>query len=122
MSDTARAWFIFTAVMALFGLIGWAIGKPKDRGDTGIILGLVLGPIGLVLVALLSPTEDERHRRASKWTATLPSTPPGANAAGSVMPQPRDGRVPCPWCAERIMPGAKVCRYCSRELPASPDR
>ncbi len=28
------------------------------------------------------------------------------------------GRVPCPFCAELILPEAKVCRFCGRELPA----
>lgn len=27
------------------------------------------------------------------------------------------GLVPCPFCAERILPAARKCRYCSSELP-----
>ncbi len=27
------------------------------------------------------------------------------------------GRVPCPFCAEAILPAAKVCPHCRRELP-----
>ena len=26
------------------------------------------------------------------------------------------GRVPCPHCAERILPEARICRYCQREI------
>ncbi len=28
----------------------------------------------------------------------------------------RQGRVPCPHCAELIQPAAKICRYCQREV------
>jgi hypothetical protein len=27
------------------------------------------------------------------------------------------GRVPCPYCAEAILPAAKVCPHCRRDLP-----
>jgi len=27
-----------------------------------------------------------------------------------------DYRIPCPHCAEMILPDAKICRYCGREL------
>jgi hypothetical protein len=37
---------------------------------------------------------------------------PGA-ASGTVS----ENRVPCPYCAEMILPTAKVCRFCGRELP-----
>jgi len=29
------------------------------------------------------------------------------------------GRVPCPYCAEAILPAAKVCPHCRRDLPDS---
>lgn len=29
----------------------------------------------------------------------------------------KEGKVQCPFCKEWIFPGAKVCRFCNRELP-----
>ncbi len=32
-------------------------------------------------------------------------------------PEQAAGRVPCPFCAEAILPAAKVCPHCRRDLP-----
>ena len=34
-------------------------------------------------------------------------------------PEQNAGRVPCPFCAEPILPAAKVCPHCRRDLPES---
>ncbi len=36
----------------------------------------------------------------------------------AVAEPPGAARIPCPFCAELILPEAKVCRFCGRELPA----
>lgn len=32
----------------------------------------------------------------------------------------KQGRVPCPHCAELIQPEARICRYCQREIGDTP--
>ncbi len=39
----------------LFGLVGYAIGKPKGYPGVGFILGFLLACIGLVIVAIMRP-------------------------------------------------------------------
>src|SRR5215472_11585462 len=34
-------------------------------------------------------------------------------------PEQSANRVPCPFCAEQILPAAKVCPYCRRDLAES---
>ncbi len=100
---------VFIAVWLLCAFIGLAIGSTKGRELEGLLLGLALGVIGLVIIAVLSPTpvaQARRNREVAIATQTLDGVPPL--------------RL-CPWCAERIQPAAKVCRYCGREVePTAP--
>jgi hypothetical protein len=55
------------AVWAMIGaIVGMAIGSPKGRRDTGLWLGLLLGPVGWIIVAVMEPNpEVEAARIAS---------------------------------------------------------
>lgn len=45
------------------GIIGAFIGEGKGRGQLGFWLGFFFSLIGIIIVAVLEPTEEERKRR-----------------------------------------------------------
>ena len=60
MTDTLATMFAIYIVAgfvgALFmGFLGYAIAEGKGRGGLGFLLGFFVGPIGLIVAALLSP-------------------------------------------------------------------
>ena len=81
------------------GLLGAMIGNSKERAGLGFALGFLIGPIGLIVIAIL---------------------PPKGQAPASIQSRPQRK---CPFCAEMILEEAVVCRYCGRdsEQPA-PER
>lgn len=65
----------------------------NSKGRSGLLwaaLGFLFGPLALIAVGFMPATE-------------------GASFGGSP-------RIPCPRCAELIMPGAQTCRYCGHTL------
>lgn len=51
----------------------------------------------------------ERSETATGSEYTVPPAP--------ARDDDRDERVPCPFCAEKILPAAKVCKHCHAALP-----
>jgi hypothetical protein len=56
-------WLPFLVLWLLFGLLGWVIGSGKGKGGEGFALGFLLGPLGMLIAALMSPTPEVQARR-----------------------------------------------------------
>lgn len=109
-NDAGTAFLI--TVWLLSAMIGSAIAREKGRAGEGWALGLLLGPIGWIVAAVMSPSAQVQAAATESQVALL------AAALGQSVSDP--SLVPCPWCAEKIQPAAVVCRYCSRDIsPAS---
>jgi len=94
MVTGSAALFLVVAVVTslVLGLVGSWIGSRKDMGTAGFFLGFFLGPVGLVIIALLPPGPAQRDRVAR-----------------------REGMRQCPHCREFIRSEASVCRFCRRD-------
>lgn len=51
--------------------IGALVGGPKGRSGSGFALGLLLGPIGIVIVAVMSPAPVIQQRRDQALAAAM---------------------------------------------------
>jgi hypothetical protein len=81
-------------VCLFFGFLG-AVVAQRRSGETGggFLMGLLLGPIGVLIAALKKPdpTLVDRSRQ-------------------------REGLTKCAFCAEYIKAEAIVCRHCGRNV------
>jgi hypothetical protein len=58
-NEVAMFYLLFAwPVMALIGL---AIGALKGRAGFGLVMGLILGPLGWLIVAIMSDREADGH-------------------------------------------------------------
>jgi hypothetical protein len=95
------------------GIVGWKLGESKGRPALGLVLGVVLGLIGLLVIALL-PAATPRYA-----VDRLPSTTPRRAWAPPPPPQPPAQWVRCPSCGQTISAAVAVCGYCQGAVQPS---
>ena len=96
MTETAVAWvFVGLLFWGGSGFIAGNIAKAKGRDQAGwFLVGLLLGPLGIIFAALASPDQQMLDRMALN----------------------RGELRACPGCQELIKAKATKCRYCGDEV------
>ncbi len=104
--------------MLVCGFLGAAVASSKNRAGTGLILGMLLGPIGVVVAALLG--DASRKPKARPTCATCGAkTIVGATRCPACGNDPQRPALPvtCPACKGVIQPGDPACPHCGAARP-----
>lgn len=73
--------YVFIDIICLF--LGMIIGGSKGFAGLGIVLGLLLGPLGVLIVAVMKATPEVQAKREMEVEAArarLQNRPPGPRA------------------------------------------
>ncbi|MCP9755114.1 zinc ribbon domain-containing protein [Lacihabitans sp. CCS-44] len=86
---------MFIIIWICLGIVGAMISSGKgNSGCFGFILGIVLGPIGLLIAFFSSDNQNAKNIRNGDTKK-------------------------CPYCAEFVKPAALICKHCGRDLNKS---
>lgn len=72
-----------------------------NKAGSGLLLGALLGPIGVIIAIVwrMNLAADERKQHDSTLLQ-------------AIQPDPQRQERDCPYCAERILAAATLCKHC----------
>lgn len=86
---------IYLIIWIVCGIIAGAVYSNRGRsGISGFLIGVLLGPLGIILALVSKPNTQELESRSL--------------ASGDLKK--------CPNCAELVRGDARVCKHCGREF------
>ena len=105
-------------IWLLCAILGAAILSRYNKAGTGFLLGGLLGPFGVLFALVMrsgeSKKEDQkRHEEQMQVLGEMKEIREDAPKK-----EPRLERE-CPYCAEKILLKAKVCKHCGRDVDLS---
>ncbi|NBW76012.1 MAG: zinc ribbon domain-containing protein [Sphingomonadaceae bacterium] len=84
----------FVVFWILCGVLGAVIASSKGAsGAIGFLLGLLFGPIGVIITFFMGSEAAQVDKKVSNGTMKK-----------------------CPRCAEAVLPDAHVCKHCGHEF------
>ena len=106
----------------LCGVASSAILSRYNKAGIGCVLGILLGPIG-ILIAWTMRDDGKQNEMQAMQRQMAYSQNPRANNSPPPNSPPRD-EYPCPFCAEPILSAARLCKHCGSDLtpPSKPQQ
>jgi hypothetical protein len=100
----------------LCGIVGAAILSPHQKAGIGCLAGGLLGPIGIILAWIERSNLDRKADLQREEVRAAELRALASQRLPATSPEPARDERDCPFCAERILMRATVCKHCGRDV------
>lgn len=101
---------------AVSAVVGGMLLATFDKTTQGVLLGLILGPVGCIIALVWRMNLASNEERRVRFDP--PTAPIAAAESDNAPPQSTepDARRECPYCAEQILRKARFCKHCRQDV------